>query len=1322
AIHAQPRTATPKPAPTIAAVKTPAAAERHAVQPVSTAPSLKDPVQVRVMEIISEKTGYPMDMLDLDLDLEADLGIDTVKQAEMFAAIRAAYNIARDDQLKLRDFPTLAHAIKFVYDRRPDLKPEAQAPAPAAPKTVPAPEVPAPAAATTVQDPVKEKVLQIITEKTGYPPDMLDLDLDLEADLGIDTVKQAEMFAAIRAAYEIPRDDQLKLRDFPTLAHTIKFVYDRRPDLRRPEPVLTAPAAIPVPSPAAPTPAAVPVSASGHTDDPVKAKVLEIIAEKTGYPPDMLDLDLDLEADLGIDTVKQAEMFAAIRAAYDIPRDDQLKLRDFPTLAHTIKFVHDRRPDLKPVTAPAAPAPAAEPVASAAAAPAAGVDPVRVKVLQIIAEKTGYPPDMLDLDLDLEADLGIDTVKQAEMFAAIRAAYDIPRDDQLKLRDFPTLAHTIQFVYDRKPELRRKKAASASAPTAGSTPAVKHAPATGLITGSMEAAAAIPRRVPVPYLRPKLDLCKLTGVVLNEQSRIVVICDEGGVGKALAGRLERLDADVLLIDDHPDSETLVKRIEEWKSDGPIQGIYWLPALDYEGGMGEMSLQSWREAVRVRVKLLYAAMRALYDQVHPRGTFLVSATRLGGLHGYDETGAHAPLGGAVSGFTKTYKREKSDALVKVLDFEPSRKTSALADILIDETLRDPGAVEIGYRDGLRWTIGLEQRPAGDGRPGVALGKDTVFLITGAAGSIVSAITADLAAASGGTFYLLDLAPAPDPANSDLQRFAADKENLKHDIFERLKQRGERVTPVMVEKEMAILERTHAALSAINAVKNAGGTAHYYSVNMLDREAVGRIMKEVAARSRRIDVLLHAAGLEISHLLPDKKPSEFDLVFDVKSDGWFNLISNLGEMPLGAAVVFSSIAGRFGNGGQTDYSSANDLLCKSISNFRTARPQTLGIAIDWTAWGGIGMASRGSIPTIMKQAGIDMLPPEAGIPIIRRELTAGTRGEVVIAGRLGIMLNEFDETGGLDVCPNSALSELLANRGIMTGRVTGMGLHNGLTIETELDPAQQPFLFDHQINGTPVLPGVMGIEGLAEIACMLFPARHLEAIEDVNFLAPFKFYRGQPRTLTLHADFHVEKEDVIAECRLLGSRILHGQSEPEITTHFKARVRLSAEAVKPPRREKAARPADGTNAAAKDIYRVYFHGPAYQVLESAWRADGGIVGLFAENLPPNHQPGERRALVSPRWIELCFQTASLLELAGSARMGLPYQIKKVTVFELADTTNGRLYSVVKPGSEGTFDAQVVDEKGTVYLALRGYRTMGLPDPIDPVLLKPIRDALA
>ena len=201
----------------------------------------------------------------------------------------------------------------------------------------------------------------------------------------------------------------------------------------------------------------------------------------------------------------------------------------------------------------------------------------------------------------------------------------------------------------------------------------------------------------------------------------------------------------------------------------MQGVYWLPALDDEGSLSQMDLAGWSEALRVRVKSLYTTMRLLYEQIAAPGTFLVSAVRLGGQHGYDDAGAVAPLGGAVAGFTKTYKRERADVLVKVVDFEPNRDASQVAEILIDETLRDPGAVEIGYKEGLRWTVGLQEQPAADGQPGMTLNKDSVFVITGAAGGIVSAITGDLAAASGGTFYLLDLVPEPDPNNPDLKRF-------------------------------------------------------------------------------------------------------------------------------------------------------------------------------------------------------------------------------------------------------------------------------------------------------------------------------------------------------------------------------------------------------------------------------------------------------------------------------------------------------------------------------------------------------------------------
>src|SRR5678815_2161290 len=141
-------------------------------------------------------------------------------------------------------------------------------------------------------------------------------------------------------------------------AHVIRFVYEKRPDLASAVPPATTTKEkeeVKVTTSAA---AAVPAS---HADEAVKDRILTLAVEKTGYPRDMLDLDLDLEADLGVDTVKQAEMFAAIREIYSIPRDENRKLRDYPTLAHVIRFVYEKRPDLAGPPAVPSAAPISEP-------------------------------------------------------------------------------------------------------------------------------------------------------------------------------------------------------------------------------------------------------------------------------------------------------------------------------------------------------------------------------------------------------------------------------------------------------------------------------------------------------------------------------------------------------------------------------------------------------------------------------------------------------------------------------------------------------------------------------------------------------------------------------------------------------------------------------------------------------------------------------------------------------------------------------------------------------------------------------------------------
>jgi acyl transferase domain-containing protein len=1326
-------------APAVKASSLAAPAPLAAPAAVAAAEPAADAVLAQVTSIVSKMTGYPSDLLDPDLDLEADLGVDTVKQAEVFAAVRGHYQLERDANLKLRDFPTLRHVAGWVRQRGglgaapvATAGDAAVAPAGAVAVQPSAANRAVPPAVTTGVDDVIRRVTAIVSEMTGYPAELLEPDLDLEADLGVDTVKQAEVFAAVRGHYGLERDPNLKLRDFPTLRHVAGWVRQRGGLGTAPvsNASAAAPAAAAVAAAATATAAAalaVPVAGApaGAVDD-VMARVTAIVAEMTGYPADLLEPDLDLEADLGVDTVKQAEVFAAVRGHYQLERDPNLKLRDFPTLRHVAGWVRDRAgmgaapvavaaaPVATPVAASAA-ASAAAPVATESPAPTAAVDDVMARVTTIVAEMTGYPADLLEPDLDLEADLGVDTVKQAEVFAAVRGHYHLERDPNLKLRDFPTLRHVAGWVRDRA----RMGVTQASAPASiasSAAPAATAPPAPPVVHGDLRAIDALPRRLPMPSLRPAASTCLPTGVTLSG-ARVVVMADEGGVARALTKQLTQAGAIVLPLPAGIATAELLASLAQWQGEGPIAGVYWLPALDAEGALAELDAAAWHEALRRRVKALYATMRQLYDT----SPFLVTATRLGGCHGYDAAGATNPLGGGVVGFAKSYRKERPEALVKAVDLAARVKVATVAEQLIEETLFDPGCVEIGRVAERRFGVAFIEVPfpalGDDGQPvpgsGMVLGRDSVFVVTGAAGSIVSAITADLAAATGGSFHLLDLTPAPDRNDPDLAAFRADRDGLKTTLAARLKAAGERPTPVAIERELARIERLNAALTAVQAVEAAGGTAHYHAVDLRDATAVDTAIADVRQRNGRIDVLLHAAGLEISRNLPEKEPAEFDLVFDVKSDGWFNVMRAARDLPIGATVVFSSVAGRFGNQGQTDYAAANDLLCKITSHLRRARSQTRALALDWTAWGGIGMATRGSIPKIMEMAGVQMLPPEAGVAWIRRELLSSAyRGEVIVAGALGLMAAELHASGGVDLSAAIASGQ----PGPMLGTAS-LSVHEGVVVTTTLDPKQQPFLDHHRIDGIAVLPGVMGMEAFAEAARLLAPEMNVAAIEDVGFAAPLKFYRDEPRTITVTAVLSPDGEGLMAHARLVAERTLAGQSQPQRTVHFTGSVRLAREA---PAAEKAKPPGKAKGAAmtSSQVYAFYFHGPAYQVVASAWRAGDLSVAAMADALPDNHRPPGLALATAPRLVELCFQAAGLWQAGIEGRLALPAHVDSVRVLRDPAKVNGALHATAHQTAPGQFDCVVVDTVGRVIVRLDGYQSVPLPAPISETVAADLR----
>jgi hypothetical protein len=149
-------------------------------------------------------------------------------------------------------------------------------------------------------------------------------------------------------------------------------------------------------------------------------------------------------------------------------------------------------------------------------------------------------------------------------------------------------------------------------------------------------------------------------------------------------------------------------------------------------------------------------------------------------------------------------------------------------------------------------------------------------------------------------------------------------------------------------------------------------------------------------------------------------------------------------------------------------------------------------------------------------------------------------------------------------------------------------------------------------------------------------------------------------------------------------------------------------------------DGTVAEAgealppEQVYRLYFHGPAYRVVGSAWRQDVGAAARFAADLPA-HVDGP--TLAGPRLVELCFQAAGLWEAGTEGRLALPAHVDAVR-FSGQPAEKPGLVATARPAGNGGFTCDVRDGAGAVVLRVDGYRTIPLPDPPPADVIAAIR----
>ena len=432
-----------------------------------------DPAELEkfLVNFVVEHTGYPAEIVELDADLEADLGIDSIKKAQLFGELGEYFDVQPTADLSLDSFPTLRHVLDFLVKVQGSAPPAAPAPStngsmPAAAPVVQAPAVQVPAAESAVSlDPAELEtfLVNFVVEHTGYPAEIVELDADLEADLGIDSIKKAQLFGELGEYFDVQPTADLSLDSFPTLRHVLDFLVKVQGSAPSAAPAPSTNGSVPAAAPVVQAPAVqVPAAESAVSLDPAELEkfLVNFVVEHTGYPAEIVELDADLEADLGIDSIKKAQLFGELGEYFDVQPTADLSLDSFPTLRHVLDFLVKVQGSTSAAPAPVAPAVTATPVALATAVAAspvavasavestASLDPAELEkfLVNFVVEHTGYPAEIVELDADLEADLGIDSIKKAQLFGELGEYFDVQPSADLSLDSFPTLRHVLDYL------------------------------------------------------------------------------------------------------------------------------------------------------------------------------------------------------------------------------------------------------------------------------------------------------------------------------------------------------------------------------------------------------------------------------------------------------------------------------------------------------------------------------------------------------------------------------------------------------------------------------------------------------------------------------------------------------------------------------------------------------------------------------------------------------------------------------------------------------------------------------------------------------------
>ncbi|WEV52424.1 SDR family NAD(P)-dependent oxidoreductase [Bifidobacterium sp. ESL0704] len=888
---------------------------------------------------------------------------------------------------------------------------------------------------------------------------------------------------------------------------------------------------------------------AGISEDSLESLLVDVFCEVTGYPRDVLDPDMDLEGDLGIDSVKQMEALGKVADRLGLDSQDvdlsevhtlrqlEAELRNITkspsandsgndqagTVGQKTNAVdgsevraqsdslrrHDPVSQPEGVPQPGSPAPAK----SENAVDGAGLENLLVDVF---CEVTGYPRDVLDPDMDLEGDLGIDSVKQMEALGKVadRLGLDSQDVDLSEVHTLRQLEAELRNITGQSAASEEDKgAAESQADPINQTDAMGPADQAGATDPANDAGSDAGKDFG-RYV-PQLVVSHIDG---NERTDdfgdagcLIVSSGDATLDSRIAEALNPFVAQIKTITldaQNPESDITIPHFES-----PLRVVVDGHALLDRFNGADIAQDEWQRHVEQAYVSVFSLSKALLAAVESAALPFawISLTNAGGISGIGCKGTGNPLGALDTGFYKSLCREYENLTIKTIDLDDC---DAAADIVADE-LRHFSArndTEIGYVDGVRQVvrvIPLEVKQEHSVRQKLKAG--TVALFSG--GSRGIALECAKALADEQPDIEVVVTGRSDIHDPSAQRWLAmDDESWaaeKPDFIRQLHRRSPQSSAAKLADEYERIGHIRVLNRNMNDAIGSRKNLHYYPCDVADGESVRSLVVQVQRELGPISLLVHAAGLESFGRLASKSLARTLDCLKVKVGGFRNLyMATLDDESLTAFVSFGSVSGRFGMDGQVDYTAGAALL-STLSYYLSMgasgmRPDVSFTTLEWSAWSGVGMAADPKVLAVQsKDRRMSYLPVATGTRVFLDELAVGLADpEVLVLGDLGSnkplgqldaldehrrLVSVVDADGYVIDKPHFPLIDRFEQKDQDT-----VVAHRDLRYDRDL------YLPDHRVKSMTTFPGLLHMETQVEAAAYLVdPHRYGVELDSVTF---------------------------------------------------------------------------------------------------------------------------------------------------------------------------------------------------------------------------------